>query len=79
MFKKFFKRKESDEEIKSRVLNLARKVDPNISPPMDAQVALSELSDHLLGEDWYVVDPLSIDQINTIIVYEIERKYKRKG
>lgn len=72
-----FKR-ESDEETRKRVLDLAKDIDCGmISPPMDAQVALNELKDHLLGEDWYVVDPMSTEQVNTNIVYEIERKYKR--
>ena len=44
---------------------------------MNAQVALYELGNYLLGEGWYVVDPLSVEQINTIMVYEIERKFKR--
>lgn len=72
-----FKR-ETDEEIRERVLSLAKEGDYGImSPPMDAQVALNELCKHLLGENWYVVDPMSTEQVNTNIVYEIERKYKR--
>lgn len=72
-----FKR-ETDEEIRERVLSLAKEGDYGImSPPMDAQVALNELCKHLLGENWHVVDPMSIEQVNTNIVYEIERKYKR--
>lgn len=76
-FLKKFKR-ETDEEIRERVLSLAKDGDYGImSPPMDAQVALNELCRHLLGEDWHVVNPISLEQINTNIVYEIERKYKR--
>ena len=41
------------------------------------QKAINEICDHLLGEDWYVVDPLTTEQVNTIIVYEIEMEYKR--
>ena len=48
-----------------------------ISPPMDAQVALNEICKHLLGEDWHVTTPMSTEQVNTNIVYEIERKYKK--
>lgn len=47
-------------------------------PPMDAQMAINELCRHLLGEDWYVSMPMSTEQINTEIVYEIERKYSKK-
>ena len=34
--------------------------------------------DYLLGEDWYVVDPLGKDQINEIALYEILNKYSKK-
>ena len=43
---------------------------------MDAQVAINELCRYLLGEDWYIADPVNNVQANLIIVYEIERKYK---
>jgi hypothetical protein len=70
--------KELDDEIKNRVLNLCEDGDYGIlPPPMNAQKALNELCDHLLGEDWYVVNPISTEQANTEIVYAIERKYKR--
>ena len=38
----------------------------------------NELCDHLLGKDWYVVDPLPNCQVNPIIVEEIEQKYRNK-
>lgn len=70
--------KETAEETRERVLSLTDNKDYGlISPPMDAQVALNELCRHLLGSNWCVVDPMSIEQVNTNIVYEIERKYKR--
>ena len=76
-FLKKFK-EETPEETKERVLALAKDVDCGLlSPPMDAQVALNELCRHLLGDDWYVADPISVEQCNTEIVYAIERKYKR--
>ena len=31
--------------------------------------------DYLLGEDWYVVDPLGQTQINEIALYTILKKY----
>ena len=34
--------------------------------------------DYLLGEDWYVVDPLGQTQINEIALYEILEKYSKK-
>ena len=33
---------------------------------------------YLLGEDWYVVDPLGQTQVNEIAVYEILKKYSRR-
>ena len=33
---------------------------------------------YLLGENWYVVDPLGQTQINEIALYEILEKYSRK-
>jgi hypothetical protein len=34
--------------------------------------------DYLLGKDWYVVDPLSKNQINEIALYEILKKYSEQ-
>lgn len=33
---------------------------------------------YLLGEDWYVIDPLGQTQINEIALYEILEKYSRR-
>lgn len=72
-----FKRKETKQEIIDRVLSLAEDVDCGLlPPPMDAQVALNELRRYILGEDWYVVNPISIEQCNTEIVAAIEIKLK---
>lgn len=76
MFRKL--KREKNKDIKQRVLALTENVDCNLCPPpMDAQVALNELCRHLLGEDWYVIMPVSQEQVNTEIVYAIERKYRR--
>lgn len=80
MIKNFINKlkKEKDEEIRERVLSLTKEGNYGmISPPMDAQVALNEICKHLLGEDWHVTTPMNTEQINTNIVYEIERKYKK--
>lgn len=77
MRNKIMRKKESYEDIAYRVLSLAQ--DGNyfpFSPPMDAQTAVNELCRFFLGEDWYTVNPISQEQINTEIVYEIECKYK---
>ncbi len=34
--------------------------------------------DYLLGEDWYVVDPLGRDQINEEALFEILEKYSKR-
>lgn len=71
--------KETDEEIKERVLSLCSDKDKDfgiIAPPMDAQVALNEIARHLLGSDYYT-NAITNAQGNTEIVYDIERKYKR--
>ncbi len=46
--------------------------------PMDNDTALEILTDYLLGEDWYVEAPMSPDQFNTIMVYNILIKYSRQ-
>lgn len=53
------------------------KKNTNICPkPTDAQTALNEITDHLLGKNWYVTLPLNQEQVNTIIVSEIKERYK---
>lgn len=49
-----------------------------MSPPMEAEKALSFLTDYLLGENWCVVAPLSPKQVNTNIVHEILWKYSKQ-
>lgn len=62
-----FKRK-----TKSELSNRLMKVD------MDAQTALKELYRYFLGEDFVVMDIGSVDQVNYMIVFWIERLYKSK-
>ena len=42
-----------------------------------AQNAIRILIDHFLGKDWYVVDPLTSEQVNAIAVDEIIKKYPK--
>ena len=72
-------RKETEQETIKRISKLAKDGEffP-FAPPMNAQVALNELCKHFLGDDWYTINPINQEQINTEIVYEIERKYPRK-
>lgn len=44
---------------------------------MVAQEAISFLTDHILGEDWYLESPMRNFQANPIIVNEIIDKYNR--
>jgi len=50
-----------------------------MAPQTPAQVALNEIIHHLLGDKWYVVDPLNQEQVNTVAVYEIIQHYKTRG
>ena len=43
----------------------------------DAEFVLFAI-EYLLGENWYVVDPLGKNQINEIALYEILEKYSRR-
>lgn len=36
------------------------------------------ITEYLLGEDWYVVDPLGHNQVNQIALEEILYKYSKK-
>ena len=42
---------------------------------MEAQEALNKLCRHLLGGDWYIVDPVGVEQGNDIIVDQIMKRY----
>ena len=73
-----FRRKETNKEIAERLIKFTDGKDYLIfSPPMIAQFAFDELCRYFLGEDWYSVNPLCAEQINTEIVYEIECKFKK--
>ena len=46
-------------------------------PPTDAQTGLNVLINHFLGEDWYVVNPVSPRQVNTEAILEILYRYPK--
>ena len=74
----FSHKRESSEQIRERLLKLCKEEGRESCPPcLDANAALNELVDHLLGEDWYVVSPIHAEQVNFEIVLAIEEKYKR--
>ena len=48
----------------------------NMFPPcLDAQLAIDFLCNYLLGEDYYIVNPLCTAQANCEIVHDILYKY----
>ena len=74
---RFIFNKETDKERYERLYKLTDMKDYGLCPPaMNAQVALSELCRYFLGDDWYSLMCGSQEQINTEIVFEIEKKYK---
>lgn len=66
------------EKFKQIVLDNADKDYGVCLPPTDAQYGLNILINHFLGEDWYVVMPISQEQVNTEAIYEILKKYPRR-
>jgi len=54
------------------------KKDNMFPPPLEAQTALNFLQQYLLGEDWYIVDPIPTLQANVQVVHEILYKYSKK-
>ena len=49
-----------------------------MQPPLKDAIALKFLQYYLLGEDWYVVNPVNHEQCNTQMVHEILYKYSRQ-
>lgn len=47
----------------------------NSLPTMTAEEALNVLTNHFLGSNYYIVDPVHATQANVIIVEEIISKY----
>lgn len=46
-----------------------------MQPPLPAQDAIGFLVDYLLGENWYVVNPVNTEQCNAQAIHEILMKY----
>ena len=71
--------KESEKDIQDRISSLSDNTEyqsMNMNSISD-QKTLNEICDHLLGDNWYIADPISASQANSQIVYEIEKKYKK--
>ena len=67
----------TDKEMRKYISSICDSVSEHEFGPMtmNAQTAVDELIVFFLGKDWYVVDPLTHEQINPIIVIEIEEKF----
>ena len=51
----------------------------NLLPPkLDDRQALVFLQNYLLGKDWYVVSPLSHEQVNVELVHDILYKFSKE-
>lgn len=83
----FFKKKSLPKEVLKFINKLKKHDQENMSKPLgkrelmpiptDAQEAINILVDGLLGENWYIVDPLPNSQANTLIVDEILYRYNK--
>ena len=64
---------------KDMTFDLLAQKDDNIFPPsIKAYQALYILKIWLLGEDWYVVNPVSGDQVNAETVHAILMQYSKE-
>lgn len=48
-----------------------------MQPPLKAQKAVDFLRTYLLGEDWYIINPVNCEQGNSQVVHEILMKYSK--
>lgn len=71
---KFIENLEQHEREQSLLPEEQRELCPIVTDP---QLVVNCLCDLFLGEDWYVVDPISNGQVNTIILDEILYKYSK--
>ena len=56
----------------------ATKIFDNKYYKVDTEQALDILTSYLLGDDWYVVDSMSTEQCNAIVVEQILDKYSKQ-
>ena len=49
-----------------------------LPPPLSSQEAINFLQKYLLGENWYVINPMTASQTNVEIVHNILYKHSRK-
>lgn len=76
---RLFRKHETDEQVKERLLKLCKEGDYGICPhPMEANVAINELRDFFLGKDWYSSFADGNKPTFSEIVYQIETRCKSK-
>ena len=46
-------------------------------PTMEGQIAFNEVTNLILGDDYYIVDPITNAQANPIILKDIKDKYNK--
>lgn len=75
----FFRKHETDAQIKDRLLNICEDGDYGIfPPPMKADIAFDELRNFFLGKNWYSNFSEGNKPSVSEIVRKIENKYKFK-
>lgn len=47
-------------------------------PPMKSEEFIDFIKDYLLDEDWYVINPVSAEQVYTEILLAVLEKYSKK-
>ena len=52
--------------------------DSDCPPFLDSQKAIDFLCDYLLGENYYIINPISTTQVDADIVFDILKKYSKK-
>jgi len=70
------RKKEAIKRIGEHLWEISDKKDHGLCPPgIDYDVAINELVEFFLGEDWYIVFPLPGKQANFERLYAIESKH----
>ena len=47
-------------------------------PPMSNSTFIAYIMDYLLGENWFSVNPVNGEQLNTEILFEVLEKYSKR-
>ena len=55
-----------------------RKQSPHKTEPLNYEQAIGKIMKYLLGDNYYIVDPVSMEQGNSVIVHDILNKYSKR-